>query len=103
MWEVQYFARDLAPEETSERISKVEDFIMFLEQTSQLTGAPNDNIVKRIVNALGFWHLGFKRNNIHLRTAGYEHQKLQTHCITDFYNIKLYVSSASTFMFGSDR
>ena len=103
MWEVQYFACDLAPEETSERISKVEDFIMFLEQTSQLTGAPNENIVKRIVNALGFWHLGFKRNNIHLQTVGYKHQKLQTHCITDFYNIKLYVSSASTFMFRSDR
>ena len=103
MWEVQYFARDLAPEETSERISKVEDFTMFLEQTSQLTGAPNENIVKRIVNALGFWHLGFKRNNIHLQTAGYKHQKLQTHCKTDFYNIKLQVSSVSTFVFRSDR
>ena len=28
---------------------------MLLEQTTQLTGAPNKNIVKRIVNVLGFF------------------------------------------------
>ena len=55
IWEAQYFARDLAPEKTSERISKVEDLIMLLEQTTQLTGAPDENIVKRIVNVLGFF------------------------------------------------
>ena len=37
------------------------------------------------------------------QNGGYKHQKQQTHCITDFYNIELDVWYAATYIFRSDR